>query len=137
MLDLDHLKDFNDTFGHAAGDIALRELGALLRTQIRGEDIACRYGGDEFTLIMPEASLVVTQQRAEQVRELVKHLSVQHRGQPLGTITVTLGVAMYPDHGATGEAVLKAADAALYRAKRDGRDRVMAAPTGEQPPQPD
>ena len=125
MLDFDHFKRFNDTFGHEAGDTLLHELGKFLQTHIRGEDIACRYGGEEFTLILPEASLDVTRQRAEQLREAIKHLDVKHRGRPLETITLSLGVAIFPDQASTGEAVLQAADAALYRAKAEGRDRVV------------
>ena len=125
MLDVDQFKLFNDTFGHDAGDALLRELGSFLRAHIRGEDVACRYGGEEFTLILPEASLEVTQERAEHLREDVKHLHAQYHDQPLGTVTLSFGVAVFPDHGPTGEVVLKAADAALYRAKREGRDRVV------------
>jgi diguanylate cyclase (GGDEF)-like protein len=125
MIDIDHFKQFNDTFGHAAGDILLRELGNLLKTNIRSEDIACRYGGEEFVLIIPEVSLELTCKRAEQLREGFKHLNVQHGGRTLGPITISLGVAMFPEHGSTGEALLRAADAALYRAKAEGRDRVV------------
>ncbi len=124
LLDIDHFKRYNDTFGHEAGDALLRELGAFLQTQIRGEDIACRYGGEEFTLILPEASLEITQRRAEQLRQGVKKLKVQHKGQSLGTITLSLGVSSLRHHGATGAEILRAADAALYRAKELGRDRV-------------
>lgn len=127
MLDVDHFKNFNDTFGHHGGDTLLAELGKFLRTHIRGADIACRYGGEEFALILPEASLDITYQRAEQIRQGVKDLRVQHRGQPLGAISVSSGVAMFPEHGATSEAVLRLADAALYRAKREGRDRSVIA----------
>jgi len=127
MIDLDHFKHFNDTFGHEAGDSLLRELGSLLQNNIRGEDIACRYGGEEFTLIMPEGSFDVTRQRAEFLREAIKHINVQHRGQPLGRITASMGVAVFPDHGRTGKAVLESADAALYRSKNEGRDRVTIA----------
>ncbi len=127
MLDMDHFKLFNDTFGHDAGDALLREFGSFLRAHVRGEDVACRYGGEEFTLILPEASLEVTRQRAEHLRGDIKHLHVPYRDQPLGAVTLSLGVAIFPDHGSTGEAVLKAADAALYRAKREGRDRVIVA----------
>ena len=126
-LDIDRFKRFNDTFGHDAGDTLLRELGAFLQGHVRGEDIACRCGGEEFTLILPETSLEVARQRAEDIREGVKHLSVQHRHQPLGAITLSLGVASFPDHGETSEAVLRVADAALYRAKHAGRDRVQVA----------
>ncbi len=127
MLDLDHFKHFNDTFGHEAGDTLLRELGTLLQTNIRGEDIACRYGGEEFTLILPEGNLDITQQRADYLREAIKRLDVQHRSQPLGRITISMGVAIFPDHGRTGKALLEAADAALYRSKDAGRDRVTTA----------
>lgn len=124
MLDVDHFKRFNDTFGHEAGDSVLRELGMFIKKHVRGSDIACRYGGEELTLILPEASLEITTLRAEQIREGVKHLNLQNRRQSLGCITLSLGVAVFPDHGTTGGAVIEAADAALYRAKQEGRDRV-------------
>jgi len=124
MLDLDHFKQFNDAFGHEAGDTLLREVGTVLQRSIRGEDIACRYGGEEFTLILPEVSLLDAAQRAEHIRDAFRGLSIQHRRQQLGTVTVSLGVAIYPDHGPTGDAVIRAADAALYQAKALGRDRV-------------
>jgi diguanylate cyclase (GGDEF)-like protein/PAS domain S-box-containing protein len=124
MLDIDHFKGFNDTYGHEAGDALLREVGAILQRSIRGEDIACRFGGEEFALIMPEASLLDSAQRAEQLREAIRGLNIHHRRQPLGQVTISVGVAIYPDHGPTGDAVLRAADAALYQAKARGRDRV-------------
>jgi diguanylate cyclase (GGDEF)-like protein len=127
MLDIDHFKNFNDTFGHAAGDALLRELGTFLRLHVRQEDIPCRYGGEEFTLILPEATRDVTRQRAETLCREVAQLRVQHAGQPLGAVTLSLGVAVFPDQGATGETVLRAADAALYAAKRLGRNRVAVA----------
>lgn len=126
MLDVDHFKRFNDTFGHDAGDAVLRELGMFLQRHIRSSDIACRYGGEELMLILPETSLDVIQNRAEQIREGVKHLQVQH-DQQLGAITLSLGVACFPEHGSTGEAVIRSADAALYRAKKEGRDAVRLA----------
>jgi diguanylate cyclase (GGDEF)-like protein len=125
MLDIDHFKDFNDTFGHAAGDALLHDLGSFLQARIRRGDIACRYGGEEFMLILPESSLDDTRQRAEQLREEIKHLSVQHDGQSLSAITVSLGVAAFSEHISTVEAILRAADLALYRAKSEGRDRVV------------
>jgi len=128
MLDLDHFKDFNDTFGHEAGDALLHGLGTLLRTHVRAGDIACRYGGEEFTLILADSPLEATAQRAEALRELVGRLAVEHEGRTLRPVTVSLGVAIFPQHGSTGEAVLRAADAALYRAKAEGRDRVVLAP---------
>jgi diguanylate cyclase (GGDEF)-like protein len=127
LFDLDHFKKFNNTFGHAAGDIVLREIGAFLRTSVRAEDIACRYGGEEFLIIFPEASLDDTLKRAEQLRERIKQLQVRYVDQTLGAVTVSLGVATFPEHGSTTETILKAADAALYHAKHEGRDRVAAA----------
>ena len=129
MLDIDYFKRFNDTFGHEAGDTLLRELGSFLKNQIRGGDVACRYGGEEFTLIFPEISLENVLQRAERLREDVKNLHVQHHGVGLGTITLSLGVALFPEHGTTGKELLQAADAALYKAKHKGRDCVVVAPS--------
>jgi diguanylate cyclase (GGDEF)-like protein/PAS domain S-box-containing protein len=127
MIDLDHFKYFNDNFGHEAGDLLLKELGTLLKGNIRGEDIACRYGGEEFTLILPEGTGAVTQQRAEFFREAIQRLDVHFRGHPLGKITASMGVAVFPDHGRTAMALIDAADKALYRSKSAGRDRVTLA----------
>ncbi len=127
MLDIDHFKQFNDNFGHEAGDAVLRELGLFLRSNVRGEDIACRYGGEEFVLIMPNASLKITKKRAEKLREGVKHLTVEFNNQVLDSLTISLGLAMLPEQGSTGEIILRAADGALYEAKQTGRDRVVIA----------
>ncbi|MBM3190075.1 MAG: diguanylate cyclase, partial [Chloroflexi bacterium] len=127
MLDLDRFKDFNDTYGHDAGDTLLRELGALLQANIRGEDIACRYGGEEFTLILPEGGSDVLQQRAELLREAIRKMEVQHRGQSLGHIAASMGVALFPENGRTRDALLQAADAALYLSKDRGGDAVTMA----------
>jgi len=125
LLEIDHFKCFNDAFGHEAGDMIIRAVGHLLKTNSRAEDIACRYGGEEFVLILPTASLAVMQQRAEHLRAAIKHLRVQHRSQELGTVTLSLGIAVLPEHGSTAEVILRAADTALYRAKAEGRDRVV------------
>jgi diguanylate cyclase (GGDEF)-like protein len=127
MLDLDYFKSFNDRFGHDAGDTLLRELSKLLRKEVRSSDIACRYGGEEFALILPEISLEDVRERAEQLREEIKHLVVKHHGRTLETLTISLGIAMFPEHGAAGKAILQAADAALYEAKHKGRDRAIVA----------
>jgi diguanylate cyclase (GGDEF)-like protein len=127
MLDVDHFKRFNDTFGHEAGDSVLRMLGDLFRRQFRGEDVVCRYGGEEFTIILPEASLEGTHQRAAQLCEAAKRDVAQLRGQALEPVTLSIGVSSFPANGTTGDALLRAADAALYRAKQEGRDRVMVA----------
>jgi diguanylate cyclase (GGDEF)-like protein len=134
MLDVDHFKKFNDTLGHASGDALLTSLGDLLQSRTRREDIACRYGGEEFVLILPEADLAVTQQRAEELREEVKQLRVRHRGKLLGLVTLSLGVACYPEHGDAANDLIRIADAALYRAKVAGRDRVVLAQIAEPPP---
>lgn len=127
MLDVDNLKHFNDTWGHAAGDEILRELGSLLLRQIRGEDIACRYGGDEFILVLPDASREVTRERAELICEYAKQFHLQFDGQNLAAVTFSLGVAVSPEHGVTSTGILRAVDAALYRAKHEGRGQVVVA----------
>jgi diguanylate cyclase (GGDEF)-like protein/PAS domain S-box-containing protein len=127
MLDVDRFKQFNDTHGHGAGDALLCQLGQLLQKHIRAEDIACRYGGEEFILIMPHTSLIVARQRAEELRKEIRHLRIPEAGPSHAEITASIGVAMYPEHSRAIEKVLQAADAALYRAKREGRDRVVTA----------
>ncbi len=127
MLDIDHFKYINDTYGHDAGDALLRAIGAFLRNNIRSTDIACRYGGEEFTLVLVGTSLYDAWQRAEDIRAGVKTLVVQHQCYILNTITASVGVAVFPDHSLTAEGLLKAADRALYQAKRSGRDRVVVA----------
>jgi diguanylate cyclase (GGDEF)-like protein len=127
MLDLDRFKLFNDSFGHEAGDVLLRAFGELLRRKVRGEDVPCRYGGEEFALLLPEASLEAARERAEELRLAAKGLQVAYQDHLLGPVTLSLGVAVYPDQGISGQTVLRAADAALYQSKTDGRDRVTAA----------
>lgn len=127
MLDIDHFKRFNDTFGHQAGDILLQSLGHLFLTHIRGEDVPCRYGGEEFILLLPGSSLEKTRLRAEELREKVHFMNVTFQGQSLGTISLSFGVSVFPDHGSTPDALVQAADQALYRAKTEGRDRVVLA----------
>lgn len=127
MLDLDHFKKFNDTYGHDAGDAVLRETGSLLLRSVRAEDIVCRFGGEEFVVILPLADLTVTQARAESIRSQLREISVVHQGRALGRITVSVGVAELPQHGANAKELLESADAALYQAKREGRDRVAVA----------
>lgn len=127
LLDLDHFKRFNDSLGHLAGDVLLREMGAFLQHSLRGDDIACRYGGEEFTLILPETSRETLQQRAEQICAEVRKLKFPARNNRTGGVTVSIGLAMYPEHGVTMNELLSAADAALYRAKEEGRDRVAMA----------
>lgn len=127
MVDIDHFKQFNDTFGHQAGDALLRGLGDFLSQRIRGQDVACRYGGEEFALILAGASGDVASKRAERLREELKELTVRHAGQTLGRVTLSIGIAVFPDHGSTVDELLRLADQALYRAKTEGRDRVIVA----------
>ncbi|GAK55492.1 PAS fold family [Candidatus Vecturithrix granuli] len=127
MLDVDHFKLFNDTHGHEAGDVVLRELGLFLRHNTRGEDIACRYGGEEFLLIMPDASLENTRRRAETLQQEIQELPIQYQHKSF-QVTISVGVASLPEHGASVKDVLKIADAALYQAKSEGRNRVVVAP---------
>ncbi len=127
MLDLDHFKKFNDTFGHEAGDTVLRETAAFLTRSVRSEDIVCRFGGEEFVIILPLADIQATQARAERIRSKLRELTILHQGKTVGMVTVSVGVAELPQHGTTPKTLLEAADAALYRAKREGRDRVVVA----------
>ncbi|MBU1666228.1 MAG: diguanylate cyclase, partial [Gammaproteobacteria bacterium] len=125
MLDIDHFKRFNDQFGHEAGDEVLREVGKMLSRQVRETDMACRYGGEEFLLLLPESSLETATERAEALRLKVHELELSYQQQSLGRITLSLGVAELPEHAETGDALIAAADAALYQAKNAGRDRVV------------
>jgi diguanylate cyclase (GGDEF)-like protein/PAS domain S-box-containing protein len=129
MLDLDHFKGVNDSYGHEVGDLLLRSLGEFLLANVRAEDIACRYGGEEFVVMLPEATLAMTQTRAEQLWKGIQGLTVNVRGQLLRPLTTSVGVAAFPEHGRTLAELLRAADVALYSAKREGRDRVMVAQT--------
>ena len=127
MFDVDHFKHFNDTFGHDAGDLVLREIGDVVKSQIRKEDIACRYGGEEFLLILPDMSPEILKSRAENIRREIKKIKIVYQGKDLA-VTISLGVAILPQHGPTIEDAMKAVDDALYQAKADGRDQtVMAA----------
>ncbi len=133
LFDLDQFKQVNDTWGHAAGDLLLKHIGRLSLEHIRGGDIACRYGGDEFVLVLPEASRNATRQRAEVLRQAVRDVRLEYGGQPVGTITISVGIGMYPQHGAHGDELLRSADEALYRAKQAGRDAVVMAGRNGQP----
>ncbi len=125
MLDVDHFKDINDTHGHKAGDLALAAVGAMLRSKSRLGDFACRYGGEEFVVIMPDTPLATALLRAEEWRVAVRDTGVTSKQQTLH-ITLSGGVAVFPRHGETADALLHAADLALYAAKLGGRNRVVA-----------
>lgn len=126
-IDVDHFKAFNDAYGHSAGDALLTSLGGLLRDRTRSEDIACRSGGEEFNVILPECTLGDAVERADALRAAVKGLEVGVRGRSYGGLTISVGVAVFPDHGGDSTTLLEEADIALYRAKTEGRDRVCAS----------
>ena len=127
MVDIDHFKQFNDSYGHAAGDLLLRSVGDFFKDNIRREDIACRYGGEEFVLILPGSSLENTCRRAEQLHEEIKRVRVRHRGSFVSSIEVSMGVVVFSEHGTSAELLLESADKALYKAKAQGRNRIVVA----------
>jgi diguanylate cyclase (GGDEF)-like protein/PAS domain S-box-containing protein len=127
MVDLDHFKVFNDTFGHEGGDALLRAFGQFLKEHLRAGDIACRYGGEEFCILFCETSMENALRRCDQIRLEVKQLAVHYGGRHLGPVTISVGVSSYPIHGDKVPDLVTAADAALYQAKTAGRDRVVAA----------
>jgi diguanylate cyclase (GGDEF)-like protein len=128
MMDIDRFKNYNDIYLHSGGDALLRELGALLIVRTRGGDIACRYGGEEFVLILPGATLEDTFHRAEEIRQRANQLDVVVDGKHLGTISFSVGVVVYPQHGETADQLFHNADTALYAAKEAGRNCVIRAP---------
>ena len=123
-IDVDHFKKFNDNHGHDAGDTVLRAVGDGMAIAFRGEDVACRFGGEEFVAILPGATLEAAARRAEEFRRKLEALVVRYGEKNLPTITVSIGVAAFPEAGDNPQLVLKAADDALYRAKEGGRNRV-------------
>ncbi len=136
LMDVDHFKSLNDRFGHKAGDMMLEVLGRLLRATSRQMDIACRYGGEEFVLLMPGATLTMALQRAESWRAAFAEQRLDCWGDVLQA-TLSVGVAAFPDHGQSVDELLRAADTALYHAKRAGRNCVNApGPEPETPPAP-
>jgi diguanylate cyclase (GGDEF)-like protein len=129
MLDVDHFKQFNDTYGHPAGDEALRALSRTMRGVIRASDVVARYGGEEFIIALHHATLKEATMVAEKIREAVEHTVVEIGPGRYGRITVSLGVAATDAHHADRKGLVSLADAALYRAKHGGRNRVEAAPS--------
>jgi diguanylate cyclase (GGDEF)-like protein len=125
LIDLDHFKRINDSFGHEAGDIVLAAVGNLLKGKVRGSDIACRYGGEEFALILPETGAEPAARRAESIRVAIAALELRHAGELLEKLTAAFGIALFPDHARDTDDLLRVADVALYSAKGAGRNRVV------------
>ncbi|AUH73906.1 diguanylate cyclase [Legionella sainthelensi] len=125
MLDLDHFKKINDTYGHDAGDFALKELGKILQEDIRVGDIAARYGGEEFIVAFYNTDEKTIKTRAESIREAVSRLQIKYGAQPVGPITISIGVAVYPADGRTTTELIESADKALYFAKTNGKNRIV------------
>jgi diguanylate cyclase (GGDEF)-like protein/PAS domain S-box-containing protein len=123
MGDLDHFKSVNDTYGHQAGDEVLREFGRLLRLHARGSDIYCRYGGEEFLLVLPDMAEETACERAEQLRMAIAAAPILY-GESSIQVTASFGVATFPQHGNTGDDLIAAADNALYTAKESGRNQI-------------
>lgn len=127
LLDIDHFKNINDKYGHQVGDTVLKLFSGELTDKIRHEDVVCRVGGEEFLIILPEASLDVTRDRAEKIRKSINHMDLVHDNKPIKPITVSAGVAVYPEHGASVDDLMRVVDKALYKAKDQGRNKVVAA----------
>ena len=127
MIDIDHFKRFNDSYGHEAGDAVLRDLAKTVQAQVRAEDIASRYGGEEFILILPETEMDAARECAERIRAAAGSMQIQMHGKTLERIRLSIGIAWFPQHGSSAELLVRAADGALYRAKENGRDQVVIA----------
>ena len=124
MLDVDGFKKFNDAYSHPAGDFLLKALGAFFLNKLRTSDVVCRYGGDEFILVLPDTGLDQVSERLDRLRSEAKNLECTHEGRILPPASVSIGVAQWPDHGAFPEDLIKAADYALYSSKHTGRDQL-------------
>jgi len=126
-LDIDHFKRINDSFGHGAGDTVLQKVSAILRAHVRDTDVASRIGGEEFLLLLAESPLPLAAKRAEDIRTAICEMSLKYKNKDLGRITASFGAVVFPEHGRTAEALIRAADKALYDAKHAGRNQVVSA----------
>jgi diguanylate cyclase (GGDEF)-like protein len=126
-VDVDHFKNFNDSYGHEAGDELLKGLASVFRTYFRAEDMACRHGGEEFALILPDAARGAALNRAEELKSMASSLQVERNGHRLPHVTISIGIACYPQRTSAVNELIQLADKALYQAKEQGRDRVVTA----------
>jgi diguanylate cyclase (GGDEF)-like protein len=126
MIDIDHFKKINDNFGHDAGDFVLKELSRVLQGDIRTGDLVARYGGEEFIIVFYNTSLGVAKKRAEVIRQAVAAMQLKYAAENIGKITISIGVAIYPDDTKTVADLISCADKALYTAKNSGRDKIIA-----------
>ena len=133
MLDADHFKRFNDTYGHDAGDAVLKHLAGMMSEAVRAEDVVCRYGGEEFAIIMSGANAEQAYKRAEELREQVANEEFDWSGGPTGKTTISIGIAVFPDNARSREMLIRTADRALYEAKNTGRDRVVISTREPEP----
>jgi diguanylate cyclase (GGDEF)-like protein len=127
MIDLDHFKRMNDTYGHEAGDVVLRTVGRCLREGVRRSDIACRYGGEELVLVLPECDAAAARTCAETLRKAISALDLHHGDTTLPQVTASFGIALWPAHGEDAQALVQSADRALYAAKHGGRNQTVCA----------
>lgn len=128
LVDVDHFKRINDRFGHDAGDSVLRRIADTIRASVRADDLAARWGGEEFMILFPGMRMDLARFRADRIRDDIASLSLEHEGRPLGRVTASFGVAASPEHGHAPDRLRQLADGALYAAKQMGRNRVCVAP---------
>jgi diguanylate cyclase (GGDEF)-like protein len=125
--DIDHFKQINDRFGHATGDKVLVSIASTLVEGVRGSDIVCRFGGEEFIIVLPGASLEIARSRAEAIRAAISDIGAGDEGKDRYRVTISLGVSSYPANGQDAVSLLREADIALYKAKNNGRNQVAVA----------
>ncbi len=127
MIDVDHFKKFNDSFGHHAGDVVLRRVARAIQENFRQSDICCRFGGEEFTVLLPDTTLELAERLANKLLDEVRNLALSHENRALDRVTASVGVSLFPIHASSPEQLVEAADAALYQAKSTGRNKVTVS----------
>lgn len=125
MIDVDHFKRFNDTYGHDAGDYVLKNIAKLFQDLTRGSDVVCRFGGEEFLIVLYDTSYPTAIKYAENLRRAVTQMDLHYNDKTLGAISISIGLSVFPDDGIKSQSLIEAADHALYRAKKEGRNRVV------------